>query len=110
MIIVLVIFYEAVAIAITALGCNLEHRRHCQAAWYVGLIGAILTATIFSLPSDWHFLTHPESWSWGHAHHKEESLSDLVFEFVWLTGMALPVATFVVYLSRKIHRESSHVA
>jgi hypothetical protein len=109
MIVVLVLLYEIVAITMTALGCKLEQRRHRQAGWYVGLIAAILTATIFSILSGWHYLTHPESWSWERGHHKE-SLSALVFGFGWLSGMALPVTTFVVYFCRKKRRESSYVA
>jgi len=98
--IVLILIFEAVVIALTALGCRLKHKWHHRAGWHIGIIGAILAATIFSLPSDWHLLTHLESWSWKRSHDKE-SLSSVLFGFLWLTGMAVPVALFVVYLYRK---------
>jgi hypothetical protein len=109
MIILLVIFYEAVVTAITSIGCKLDQKRHRQARWYVGLIGAVLTAALINLPSEWHYLTHPANWSWERRHDKD-SLSAIVYGFLWLTGMALPVALFVVYVFRKKYKESSHVA
>lgn len=107
--IVFILFFEAVAIAITALGCRLAHRRHRQAGWYTGFIAAILAAILFSLPSGWHFLTHPESWSWERRYDKE-SLSAVLFGFLWLTGMAVPMTLFVVHCYRKKCGDSTRVA
>ncbi|HTB83443.1 MAG TPA: hypothetical protein VK742_07310 [Candidatus Sulfotelmatobacter sp.] len=104
MIILLVLFYEAMVTAITSVGCKLYQKWHRQAGWYVGLVGAVLTAALISLPSDWHYLTHPQNWSWERRHDKQ-SLSAVLYGFLWLTGMALPVALFVVYFFRKKHRD-----
>ena len=109
MIIVFVLFYEAMVTAITALGCKLAQKRHRKPRWYLAFVAAIIVATFISVSSGWHYLTHPANWSWERRHDMD-SLSAVVYGFLLLAGMALPVALFVVYFFRKKYKESSHVS
>ncbi len=108
MIFAFIILLEAAAAALTAIGCRLSRRWHRHAGWHLALIGAVVAALLAIFCTEGRFLLHPERWSWT-GEHSKESFRALTFCFVWLTGMAIIPALFVVHFYRKRNGDSSHV-
>ena len=109
MMLVFIILLEVVAVAITAIGCRFSYRHDRRAGWHLAVVGSIVAALLAVFISEGSYLLHPERWSWL-GEHSKESLRSVTFFFVWLTGLAIFPALFVVHLYRKKYGDSSHVA
>ena len=104
-----IILLEVVAVAITAVGCRLAHRWHRRAGWHLALLGSVMAASIAVFCTEGTYLLNPHRWNWAGVHSKE-SLSSVIYFFMFLIGLVVLPTLFVVHLYRKKYGDSSHVA
>jgi hypothetical protein len=99
------VLIECAAVILTNIGCRLASWRHRQAGWGSALFGAVGVAALAILLDNGSLLFHPSQWS-----QNKRSLEGFLVIFVFLTGVAIIPALFVVrYYRGKFRADAKSV-